>query len=244
MLVGLSLNQSATTVSLKQFRHYLLGRRFKLYTDHAPLQWLSAQKMDGMLCRWSLAIQEYDFAIVYHKGSANSNADALSHVTTSPCAATISLLLYSHEDLRTSQSKDTILSTVLQARLALTDSPQSVKWNKPPLYRYKQLWHQLKVIDGVLCRQYSPSPMQQMVTEPLLPPSLKKDALNRNHDAPTAGHLGADKTLERLRRDAFWINMAKDVEEYCKQCSTCQQSKLPMPQVHHYKTSPLVSHGK
>ena len=60
--------------SLKQFRHYLLGRRFKLYIDHAPLQWLSAQKMEGMLCRWSLAIQEYDFAIVYRKGSANSNA--------------------------------------------------------------------------------------------------------------------------------------------------------------------------
>ena len=122
------------------------------------------------------------------------------------------------------------MSTVLQARLALTDSPQSAKWNKPPLYRYKQLWHQLKVIDGVLCHQYSPSPMQQMVTVPLLPPSLKKDALNRNHDALTAGHLGAHKTLEHLRRDAFWINMAKDVEEYCKQCSTCQQSKLPMPQ--------------
>ena len=32
------------------FRHYLLGCQFKLYTDHALLQWLSAQKMEGMLC--------------------------------------------------------------------------------------------------------------------------------------------------------------------------------------------------
>ena len=77
----------AIVFSWKQFRHYLLGRQFKLYTDHAPIQWLSAQKMEGMLCRWSLAIQEYDFAIVYRKGSANSNADALSRITTSPCAA-------------------------------------------------------------------------------------------------------------------------------------------------------------
>jgi len=23
--------------------------------------------------------------------------------------------------------------------------------------------------------------------------------------------------------------MAKDVDQYCKQCSTCQQSKLPQP---------------
>jgi len=69
-----------------------------------------------------------------------------------------------------------------------------------------------------------------MVTVPLLPSSSQQDALSRNHDAPTAGHLGAEKTLKRLRRDAFWVNMAKDVKQYCKQCPTCQQSKLPMPQ--------------
>jgi len=72
--------------------------------------------------------------------------------------------------------------------------------------------------------------MWQIATVPLLPPNHRKDALNRNHDAPTADHLGAKKTLECLRRHIFWINMAKDVDQYCKQCSTCQQSKLPLPQ--------------
>ncbi len=60
----------------KQFRHYLLGRKFKLFTDHKPLQWLSAQKMEGLLCRWALALQEYEFDIVYRKGIVNNNADA------------------------------------------------------------------------------------------------------------------------------------------------------------------------
>lgn len=34
--------------------------------------------MEGLLCRWALALQEYDFKIEYKKGSTNSNADALS----------------------------------------------------------------------------------------------------------------------------------------------------------------------
>ena len=41
----------AIVYATKQFRHYLLGRQFKLYTVHVPLQWLSVQRMDGLLCR-------------------------------------------------------------------------------------------------------------------------------------------------------------------------------------------------
>ena len=68
----------AIIFALKQFRHYLLGRSFELLTDHAPFQWLSSQKMEGLLCRWALAMQEFDFVIKYRKGCQNGNADALS----------------------------------------------------------------------------------------------------------------------------------------------------------------------
>jgi len=64
--------------SLEKFRHYFLGRKFTLCTDHAPVQWLSVQRMEGLLARWALAIQEYNFTIVYPKGTENVNADALS----------------------------------------------------------------------------------------------------------------------------------------------------------------------
>ena len=68
----------ALVYGMKQFQHYLLGCPFQLWTDHEPFQWLSGQKMEGLLCRWALALQEYDFRIVYRKTSLNTNADALS----------------------------------------------------------------------------------------------------------------------------------------------------------------------
>ena len=49
----------AIVYALKQFRHYLLRRKFQLVTDHAPLQWLSSQKTEGLLACWALAKQEF-----------------------------------------------------------------------------------------------------------------------------------------------------------------------------------------
>lgn len=84
----------AEVFGMKQFRHYLLGHAFTLVTDHAQLQGLSVQKMKGLLARWALAIQEYDFRIVYRKGQQNGNADALSRKSHDPkgvTAATVTL---------------------------------------------------------------------------------------------------------------------------------------------------------
>ena len=199
--------------ALKQFCHYLLGHRFKLITDHAPLQWLSAQKMEGMLCLWALAMQEYDFQIVHCKESLNTNADALSRLHTSPCAVTLAIPDYYPSDIQTAQQQDTTISKVLQAKLHSSTSPKGQQWNQQPLKRYRQLWAQLKIIDGVLCRHYTPNPMAEAITVPILPTAFRKAALQHNHDAPTAGHQGFERTLDRLRQQAYWVSMAKDVGE-------------------------------
>ena len=222
----------AVVHALKQLRHYLLGRRFRIITDHAPLQWLSAQKMEGMLCRWALALQEYDFDIVHRKGALHSNADALSRIPTctSPCATTVALPRYCPSVLRQAQQDDSNISQILQARQNSSSPPQTQHWNTHPLRRYRQLWNQLKIVDGVLCRSYTPIPLAEEITVPVLPSSLRADTLKLNHDIPSAGHQGFEKTLERLRQNAYWVSMAKDVEHYCRECTTCQQSKLSMPQ--------------
>ena len=220
----------AVVYALKQFRHYLLGRQFQLVTDHAPLQWLSAQKMEGMLCRWALAMQEYDFQIVHRKGSLNTNADSLSRLHTSPCAVTLALPDYYTPDIRKAQQEDSTMSKVLQAKLHSSTPPKGKQWNQNPLWRYQQLWAQLNIIDGVLCRHYTLNPMAEAITVPILPTALRQAALQHNDDAPTAGHQCFERTLDRLRQEAYWVCMAKDVEKYCCECTKCQKSKLSMPQ--------------
>ena len=144
--------------ALKQFRHYLLGRYFQLITDHAPLQWLPAQKMEGMLCRWALALQEYDLKITYRKRSANANADALSRCGREECALTLATPQYIPTELQQAQREDEDVSKVRETRSHSEDQPQGPEWRQQPLRRYRQLWSQLHVNNGKLCREYTPGP--------------------------------------------------------------------------------------
>lgn len=69
--------------SIKHFRPYLYGRKFKIYTDHRPLQWLfNAKDPSSRLVRWRLLLEDYDFEIIYKEGRLNNNADALSRIRT------------------------------------------------------------------------------------------------------------------------------------------------------------------
>lgn len=65
----------------KYFRPYLFGRKFQIVTDHRPLTWLmSLKEPNSKLVRWRLKLEEFEYEIVYKKGTLNSNADALSRI--------------------------------------------------------------------------------------------------------------------------------------------------------------------
>ena len=133
----------AAVYATKQFRHYLLGRHFQLMTDHSPLQWLSSQKMEGLLCRWALALQEYDFDIIYRKGLLNSNADALSrreHADGGTDQVAITVASHSPRELRSAQQEDAVIKQISRALSESHHRPRTRAWRNAPLRRYGQLW--------------------------------------------------------------------------------------------------------
>jgi len=57
----------------------------------------------------------------------------------------------------------------------------------------------------------------------------KKQILYEFHDAPVGGHRGMNKTLRAIKSRYTWPNMKRDIEEYVKQCKSCQVNKTLKP---------------
>jgi hypothetical protein len=65
--------------TLNKWRHYLMGKRFELRTNHYGLKYLFDQRtLNSRQSRWLEFLSEYDFDIKHIKGKENKVADALN----------------------------------------------------------------------------------------------------------------------------------------------------------------------
>ena len=211
----------AVMLALTEWRHYLLGHRFTIVTDHHSLTYLNTQpNLSRRQARWVERLAEYDFDIVYAAGKSNRAADALSrrpdHRTTDVIVPTETqnqicvkhgdqLSTLTHvtmsrdilEDIRRAYANDAECTT-LMANTANTD------------YEVKDdglLYHR----DG---RIRIPDDM-----------SIKSMLLYEAHDADVSGHTGMNKTAELLARQFDWPHLHRDVGKYVSTCVACQANK-------------------
>ena len=129
---------------------------------------------------------------MYCTGSANKNADALSR-KPEQCddhSAAISFKSLTKKELQQHQAEDLLICQLRNALLHSSMLPTDRTWSQPPLRCYRQLWSQLLVKDGLVCRQHSPGPTSDLLTwflsfyYPINPLSL-----HQNHNQSQAGHL-------------------------------------------------------
>ena len=73
------LELAAVFHALKIWRHYLLGNKVHIFTDHKSLKYIFTQsKLNMRQRRWLELIKDYNLEVYYHPGKANVVADALN----------------------------------------------------------------------------------------------------------------------------------------------------------------------
>jgi hypothetical protein len=92
---------AAIVHALKIWRHYIMGTKCQVYTDHKSLKYIFTQNdLNLRQRRWLELIKDYDLEIHYHPGKANLVAYALSQKEHVHSAVVAQLLDEIVEDFR------------------------------------------------------------------------------------------------------------------------------------------------
>jgi ribonuclease HI len=95
------LELAAVVHALKIWRHYLMGNRCNIFTDHKSLKYIFTQSYLNMRQRrWLELIKDYNLEVHYHPRKANVVADALSRKVHCNCLTVESYSETLCEDLR------------------------------------------------------------------------------------------------------------------------------------------------
>lgn len=138
------------------------------------------------------------------------------------------------EALRNTQMADENIGPIFRAREAgETRLPWiQVSSGKAELKSLWATWDRLLIIDGVLYRRRAGDEKQGLELQIVVPAALRPQVMKHHHDIPTAGHLSAEKTLDKMKFQFFWPSMKESVHSYCLNCDLCTARKTPKGQTH------------
>ena len=196
----------AVVWAIKKLRPYLEGYSFKVITDHSALKWLrNLKEPTGRLARWALEMQQWDFEIEHRKGAMHHVPDALSRgfETAEEEVAAFEMIrdrwyLERVEDVKKFPKKFA-----------------SWKVEDEMLYRYKRE----ELLDPVTNDEEG--------WKLVVPEEYRERILRDAHREPSSGHLGIEKTYDRIAREYYWPGAWYDVQNFVRECPECQQYKVP-----------------
>ncbi|XP_077993259.1 uncharacterized protein LOC144447231 [Glandiceps talaboti] len=81
--------------------------------------------------------------------------------------------------------------------------------------------------DGLLMRKWRPpdalvSDEWRIVNQIVVPKLYRRDILSLAHDSLMSGHLGVNKTYNKILNHFYWPKLRQDVAKYCRSCHACQ----------------------
>ena len=233
------LEHAALCFALDSFSHYVLGRKFRLLTDHRPLIALSSIHRRTLL-RLQEKMGEYDFKLEYRPGEQNAPSDfasrALSAIESYPSDNVTgqdqyyAIFSYTANELRILQEADPICKEIITY----------LKGHKKVIHAQSKALAQLVMRcfmspDHVVF--YRPQAGDSKITEsPILlftPESIQHEIMTAAHYTPSwGGHKGVTATQDRILQVYFWPALLNDVANFVKRCLPCQETKGVGPRAH------------
>jgi hypothetical protein len=188
---------------LRKWRHYIQnGHQTKVYTDNIATKYiLTKPTLMGRQKKWAEQLADYDVEFLHRAGKLNIAADALSR--RSDYFDVINSLEWVpvHSEIIEEVESEARADKDYQALVA------DVVLGKRKDY---------KTIEGLLYKD----------TRLVIPSKrIQEKLIQLSHDSLLGGHLGRDKTLERLQRSYHWAKMSYDVQTYVRTCPECQLNK-------------------
>lgn len=205
------LETLAVVCSLKKFRVYLLGIHFKIYTDCAALRTtLTKRDLVPRIARWWLQISEYTFDIEYRPGIQMAHVDALSRNTKLPAELDDNPSVNIYNITKENWLLSLQLADPEICRIHKVLKPQDDQESKDIRKNYLVKNHTVhrKVGDKLLL---------------VIPRNARWQVCRANHD--DIGHLGLNKTLEKIQGEYWFPKLRKFVKKYVAACLECAYSK-------------------
>lgn len=197
------LEALAVVESLDKFKSYVMGKPFTVVTDCSALRYASTQRhIIPRIARWWLKILEFDFTIKHRNGKSMQHIDALSRNATDSDREieTASLDIFRIEDgidddwISYLQEND---SDIQEIKASLNNSPQL----------------DYVIDNGKLCRKFGDKLLY------VVPKGMRGRIIYKNHDE--SGHIGAERTLLKIREYYWWPRMRQFIKKYVNSCTEC-----------------------
>ncbi|UYV72938.1 hypothetical protein LAZ67_10001233, partial [Cordylochernes scorpioides] len=217
MFASRTLNKAVWCI---KFSQYLIGRKFKILTDHKPLvgrfnpKKLIPQVLSPRMLRWCLTLAAYTYTIEYKPGKVNCNDDALSRLPLNECPSVVPnpsevfFIESEHPAINSTEvakltSKDPILSKI--KFWAMNGWPERKVDDKFKDFVSKS--NEISVHKDCLLWR----------SKVIIPERLRKYILNLLHDT----HIGILGTKALVRGLCWWPEMDKDIERMISSCAVC-----------------------
>ena len=213
----------AVTWGCERFQQYLLGKSFKVETDHKPLvPLLSTKSLDSVplrVQRFRLRLMRFSFTIVHVPGKDLNTADTLSRAPIKEAPNTQELQkedVKAYVDMMVNSlpaSKDKLQLLRNQqaddrdcSQLITFCKTRKIQWTGT-LKSYYHVRDELNMADGLLMRG----------SQIVIPATLREDTLERLN----TGHQGMTKCRQRARDAVWWPGIKRDIENKVSKCLVC-----------------------